>query len=438
MKMQDLQLVIEKAHAIRGEELSGEKAQDLAWTVLNHFGYSDRCLSNGLDQDENAVFCYLEDLGILKPESRVEILPESSMEWRIVQWTYDAWGIEKINRWTGPDPVDSLQDLYASLPPEAFAPDAGEDAPETPGEMTVQLVPEEGDVAVVNGGSEEMEKGRDVSEELRERIVQLGKEKVSQSFMDSLLKDLSGGGTVNGYGSVQSLVVDGFLRPDGDDGYMVRAEKIFRCSECHEAFPSRQAMMVHMKGKHAFDEITLGKYLAEGKTVREIMALMNRSKSTVQYHAARLRKQETRGEDPEKEDIPASEAVPAAQGTVTDMGAELDQLKAELNSAMAAALGWKKKFKEAEAEAQKLRIEADQAAERLRNNPAADDGVVLTSAFIRNFDGYFDSQRKMISEMVKDEIYHSGKGREIRFEIRQLPAGRKIVLTVEGGEGGSA
>jgi hypothetical protein len=435
--MQDLQLVIEKAHAIRGEELSGEKAQDLAWTVLNHFGYSDRCLSNGLDQDENAVFCYLEDLGILKPESRVDILPESSMEWRIVQWTYDAWGIEKISRWTAPDPADSLQDLYASLPPEAFAPDSGEDAPETPGEMTVQLVPEEGAVAVVNGGSEEMENGKIVSESLKERIGQIGKERVSQKFMESILKDLSGGERVNGYGTVQELVRQGFLKPDGDDGYLVLKTEldevpeaarvdlrpdlqVRRCGVCGMGFGTQQSLMIHMSAEHPFDEDLLKVLAAKGMSIREIARQMHRGKSTVLYHMDRIRERQTA----------AAGDPPAEAEAVGDMKIDPDPLRAnhveEIRQLRSEIGVLEQKYQDAVNEKAKLRSDL-MALDAAPKQPA---GTLLSSAYIKHFDGYYDGQRKMISSIISDEITRGGKGKEISIEVWDLPPERHIILKV--------
>ena len=120
MRIEDLRGIIVQAHAMRGQQIPPDSAMDLAWAVLSFFGYSDHCLANALSPEDNAIFCDLEDMGILKPESKVEILPESTVEWRTIQWTFDAFGISRIRSWK-PAARDDLQALYASLPPEAFS-----------------------------------------------------------------------------------------------------------------------------------------------------------------------------------------------------------------------------------------------------------------------------------------------------------------------------
>lgn len=456
MRIEDLQDIIVKAHAIRGEELPADKAMDIAWIVLSFFGYSDHCLANALDSQETALFYDLQDMGILKPESKTEIPGESTAEWRMIRWTFDFFGISKIKD-RKPQARDDLQSLYASLPPEAFIP-AGEEE-----EMTVQVVPEEG-ITVLNGGSEDMENGKIIAEQVKERIEQLGKEKVSQKFMEAVLKDLSGGDRIDGYGTVQVLVHGGFLKPNGDDGYIVeRAEDgnsagpsgatlkttgkapMNKCHECEEEFPSQQKLMIHMMMQHPFDEDLLKKLLAQGKSPKEIQEIMNRSKSTVKYHISRLGKGKAgNSEDGDQGNkIHGTKEPPLHdQGKDHDdpllvqeleeiqkLRDEAESLKRDLAAAEAELKSLQEKYQDARKEKEMFREDLLKLAQK------QPEGVLLSSIHISRFNGYYDGQKRMIASVISDEITKGGKGKEISVEVWDLPPERRVILTVKDQEG---
>ena len=436
MRIEDLRDIIVQAHAMRGQQIPPDSAMDLAWAVLSFFGYSDHCLANALSPEDNAIFCDLEDMGILKPESKVEILPESTVEWRTIQWAFDAFGISRIRSWK-PAARDDLQALYASLPPEAFSAADQEDTHE---EMILQAVP--GEIAVlVNGGSEEMENGKIVSESLKERIGQIGKERVSQKFMESMLKDLSGGERVNGYGTVQDLVRQGFLKPDGDDGYLVlkteldevpeaaRVElrpdpQVRRCGVCGMGFGTQQSLMIHVSAEHPFDEDLLKVLAAKGMSIREIARQMHRGKSTVLYHMDRIRERQAA----------AAGDPPAEAEAVGDMKIDPDPLQAnhveEIRQLRSEIGVLEQKYQDAVNEKAKLRSDL-MALDAAPKQPA---GTLLSSAYIKHFDGYYDGQKKMISSIISDEITRGGKGKEISIEVWDLPPERHIILKVRDRE----
>ena len=120
MRIEDLQDIIVKAHAIRGEELPADKAMDIAWIVLSFFGYSDHCLANALDSQETALFYDLQDMGILKPESKTEIPGESTAEWRMIRWTFDFFGISKIKDRKPQARDDLMPGISSALPSLIF------------------------------------------------------------------------------------------------------------------------------------------------------------------------------------------------------------------------------------------------------------------------------------------------------------------------------
>jgi hypothetical protein len=441
MRLEKLEALISRAHAMRGEDLPMEKARDLAWSVLSFFGYSDHCLANALDASENAVFCYIEDLGILKPESKVELLADTTAEWRMVRWTFDFYGISRIEGWEPKEETDALQALYASMPPEAFV--AGEQE-DLHGEMTVQVIPEEG-IAVLNGGSEEMENGKIIAGEVRERLERMGKEIVSQKFMEAVLKDLSGGEKVNGYGTVQELVHQGFLKPNGDDGYLVEKGKSpdvsvevkggSPCHICGETMLTQQLLMVHIKKRHPFDVGLLKKLLAEGKTTKEIMDIMHRSDSTVEYHVRRLRDNST-GETGKKDADETGAGTPAEKGKenqLTPSDDEVQSLRTQVN-------GLKEDLKAAESEIKSLQEKYQYARKekemfredllKLSEKQKQPEGTLLSNIYIKHFDGYYDGQKKMISSVIHDEITRGGKGKEISVEVWDNPPEKKVILRV--------
>ena len=62
------------------------------------------------------------------------------------------------------------------------------------------------------------------------------------------------------------------------------------------------------------------------------------------------------------------------------------------------------------------------------------EGILRSKIEISQYGGYYDSQRKLITETIKEEIYHVAKDRTITMESRLLPGdGRKILIKITGG-----
>ena len=73
----------------RSGELAGEMgledAIEMAFHILNFFGFSDRIIDNVLEPEDRDIFYMMEDLGLLLTE-REETTLYDGREWRIHYW----------------------------------------------------------------------------------------------------------------------------------------------------------------------------------------------------------------------------------------------------------------------------------------------------------------------------------------------------------------
>lgn len=128
MRHADLTDLVRRAHASRGQEMAREECSDIAMTVLSFFGYGDNCIANSLSPEDTQLFYMLEDLSILKPETREESL-WNGRDWRITSWTYNFFGIQKIRDFIQDEiPEEAL--IYASIPDELYSRSASTRNPE--------------------------------------------------------------------------------------------------------------------------------------------------------------------------------------------------------------------------------------------------------------------------------------------------------------------
>ena len=84
-----------------------------------------------------------------------------------------------------------------------------------------------------------------------------------------------------------------------------------------------------------------------------------------------------------------------------------------------------------------LERQVSAAEETPRTIPAdhAQEGRLQSRIEISCFTGYYDTQKKLISETIKEEIYHAAKGKTITMETRVLPGdARRIVVEISGME----
>ena len=99
-----------------------DEAYDLAHSVLNFFGYSDRIIDNVLEAQDRNAFYILEDADILTTE-REETTLYDGREWRIHYWVFKRDKIDELmSKPAGSDKDDDVeQDFYKTLDDEVWA-----------------------------------------------------------------------------------------------------------------------------------------------------------------------------------------------------------------------------------------------------------------------------------------------------------------------------
>ncbi len=72
-------------NSYKEHNMSKEDAQNMAYHVLNFFGFGDRIVDNILEPEDRDLFYMLEDFGLLVTE-REETTLYDGREWRIHYW----------------------------------------------------------------------------------------------------------------------------------------------------------------------------------------------------------------------------------------------------------------------------------------------------------------------------------------------------------------
>ena len=98
-----------------------DEAYDLAHSVLNFFGYSDRIIDNVLEAQDRNAFYILEDADILTTE-REETTLYDGREWRIHYWVFKRDKIDELmSKPAGSDKCDDVEEtIYDTLYDEAW------------------------------------------------------------------------------------------------------------------------------------------------------------------------------------------------------------------------------------------------------------------------------------------------------------------------------
>jgi hypothetical protein len=103
------------------EKMKHEETQEVAFTILNFFGYNDEIIDNTLEKAERDLFYMLEENGLLRTDSE-EISLYDGREWRTHYWLYNkerifalADGILKttdiIKTRNGSDEINELEKI---------------------------------------------------------------------------------------------------------------------------------------------------------------------------------------------------------------------------------------------------------------------------------------------------------------------------------------
>jgi hypothetical protein len=106
----------------QSKRMSEQEAYDIAFHVLNFFGYSRYVIDNMLEPEDRDAFYMLEDLGILDTE-REETTLFDGREWRIHYWLIRPENVRKLafNNGTKPeDPISTETMIYDGLPEDIW------------------------------------------------------------------------------------------------------------------------------------------------------------------------------------------------------------------------------------------------------------------------------------------------------------------------------
>ncbi|MCL4411874.1 MAG: hypothetical protein M1526_00760 [Candidatus Thermoplasmatota archaeon] len=106
----------------QSKRMSEQEAYDIAFHVLNFFGYSRYVIDNMLEPEDRDAFYMLEDLGILDTE-REETTLFDGREWRIHYWLIRPENVRKLafNNGTKPeDPIANETMIYDGLPEDIW------------------------------------------------------------------------------------------------------------------------------------------------------------------------------------------------------------------------------------------------------------------------------------------------------------------------------
>ena len=169
------------------------------------------------------------------------------------------------------------------------------------------------------------------------------------------------------------------------------------CQECDCSEPAqlteKKELQVSFPKKKGKTRAEIEKLLGEGKTNREIAQALDMALSSVSYHVG---------------------AITAAKAAAAKASGEHETVDTGPKGT----------------EAQAKEITAGQ--EKHSIPPAADPGILKSRIEVACFEGYYDTQKKLISETVKEEIYHAGKGKTITMEVRKLPDRTRVVVEITG------
>ena len=110
-------------NSYKEHNMTNEDAQNMAYHVLNFFGFGDRIVDNILEPEDRDLFYMLEDFGLLVTE-REETTLYDGREWRIHYWLLKKNAIANMacdeNDQCGPG---DDYNVYEEIPDEVWSRD---------------------------------------------------------------------------------------------------------------------------------------------------------------------------------------------------------------------------------------------------------------------------------------------------------------------------
>ncbi len=108
-------------NSYKEHNMSKEDAQNMAYHVLNFFGFGDRIVDNILEPEDRDLFYMLEDFGLLVTE-REETTLYDGREWRIHYWLLKKNAISNacLSSNTCGDDDDEQYAIYNDMPDDIW------------------------------------------------------------------------------------------------------------------------------------------------------------------------------------------------------------------------------------------------------------------------------------------------------------------------------
>jgi hypothetical protein len=106
----------------QSKKMSDQEAYEIAFHVLNFFGYTNYVIDNMLEPEDRDTFYLLEDIGVLDTE-REETTLFDGREWRIHYWMLKPENVRKLAQMERKDQVDDRpmeSKVYDELPEEIW------------------------------------------------------------------------------------------------------------------------------------------------------------------------------------------------------------------------------------------------------------------------------------------------------------------------------
>lgn len=108
------------AQAIKNRlEVTADVADDIAFRVLNYFGFEDEIIDNVLDHDDRRMFYLLQDMQMLTTHWEEAVLPTGRV-WRVFYWGLNTERIGQFSR--SPSQEGRIQlGIYETLPEDVWS-----------------------------------------------------------------------------------------------------------------------------------------------------------------------------------------------------------------------------------------------------------------------------------------------------------------------------
>ncbi len=206
-------------------------------------------------------------------------------------------------------------------------------------------------------------------------------------------------------------------------------KNLHQCRYCQESFQDKPSMMRHIrKVNHSFPIEKLEDLLGKGMRKRDICRELGFPPSTVSKYILQLSTTRLIQESGNETSSNYQEKDPDIEG----YREEISQLKENLGKEIQEKSRLQSQIMDLSKELAVHENMVRTLSETLAATPK-EEGVLRSRIEISEYEGYYDNQRKIITETIKEEIYHVAQGRRIILESRATSGnGRRIIVDISG------